>query len=187
MRVFAAIELNRKMKRALRKMTSGLAEFKKDVRWAKEEQIHLTLKFMGEVADQDVAQVCDVCEEVAGGLKPFPLVVERCGCFPSDGKVRVIWGGGLDSVSAELADCVRRLEDGLATMGFDRERRPFSAHMTIGRVRVDRSDGRLRKAAEGLKVSAASQMVDGLTVFDSSLHSSGAEHTALARYSFGSG
>lgn len=184
MRVFVAIELDRSLKKVLAGMIDGLAEFRKAVRWARPEQLHLTLKFLGEVPDARVPEVCDACRRLACDAEPFALAVDRCGCFPPGGKVRVIWGG-MAEPSAGLLDCAARGEDAWERLGFPRERRPFTAHMTVGRVRDDRSVGRLRDAIASLSLDAASQSVNAITVFQSVLGPRGAAHHALGRFPLG--
>ena len=98
--------------------------------------------------------------------------------------MRVIWGG-MASPPAELIECAKRLEDGLAPLGFGKEHRPFTAHMTIGRVRNDLTGGRLRESVNGLGVASKSQVVNRITVFESRLRPEGAQHIALGRYRLG--
>ncbi|MEE9295589.1 MAG: RNA 2',3'-cyclic phosphodiesterase [Phycisphaerae bacterium] len=185
-RVFVAIELEQPLKRVLLNMIDGLSASGRDVRWVRQEQMHLTLKFLGDVPDEKVAEVCDVCSEAAGGCRTFPLAIDRCGCFPPQGRVRVIWGG-MATPPAELIDCARRSEEGFEALGYARESRPFSAHMTIGRVRNDKTGGRLRGAVQGLTIGSASQTVERLTVFQSTLQPSGAQYTVLGQYPLGCG
>ncbi len=184
MRVFVAIELEQPLKTSLGKLTDALSAFRKDVRWVKPHQMHLTLKFLGEVADDRVPALCDAAREVAAASTPFTLELDRCGCFPPKGKVRVIWGG-TDSCPGELLDCAARGEDAYENLGFARERRPFAAHMTVGRVRDDRSDGRMRDAIDALEINRARQSVDSITVIQSVLGPAGASYSALGRFRFG--
>ncbi len=184
MRLFVAIELEDALKRSLFAMIDGLSEFRRDVRWVKAEQMHLTVKFLGEVASEDLGQVQDACGQSAAGCGPFTLAIDGAGCFGPRGKVRVIWGG-MKSPPPELLDYAAGCEDALAELGFEREQRPFSAHMTIGRVRDDRSGGRLREAVETLRTRETSQNVDTITLFQSELRPEGARYTVLGRYPFG--
>lgn len=184
MRLFVAIELEHPLRRVLLRMSDDLSSFAKDVRWIKADQMHLTLKFLGEVSEGNVDAVCQTCAKVAAESAAFALTVDRCGCFPPSGKVRVIWGGGGETPPG-LSACAARCEDALESLGFQRESRPFAAHLTVGRVRDDRTDGRLREAIGGLRIKKASQPAKELTVFRSELTPRGAIHTALGRFRFG--
>lgn len=183
MRLFVAIELEHPLRRVLLRISDDLSSFGKTIRWLKADQMHLTLKFLGEVPDGNVNAVCQTCAKVAAESAAFELTVDHCGCFPPSGKVRVIWGGG--ETPAGLLACAARCEDALESLGFQRESRPFAAHVTVGRVRDDRTNGRLREAIGGLRIKKASQPAKELTVFRSELTPRGAIHTALGRFRFG--
>ncbi len=184
MRVFVAIELEHALKRSLLRVGEALSAFRKDVRWVKESQMHVTLKFLGEVDDGRVSDVCDACRQAAARSTSFTLSLDGCGCFPPHGKVRVVWGG-TTTTPGELVDCALGCEDALANLGFDREQRPFAAHMTVGRVRNDRTNGRLREAVEATTLRSASQWVNSLTVFQSVLQPHGPQYTPIGRFRFG--
>lgn len=184
MRLFLAIELERPAKRSLLDLISGLSEFRRSVRWVSEQQMHLTLKFLGEVGDEDVGGICEACEGVAAGCEPFEFVLDSVGCFPPEGRVRVIWGG-CSQMPPALSACAGRCEDALSELGIAREGRPFSAHMTVGRVRHDDTRGRLRRAVGAISVNRARQHVDSMTLFESVLSPGGARYSTVGRYPFG--
>lgn len=184
MRVFVAIELTGPMKRSLHRMIEGLSQFRRSVRWVIESQMHLTLKFLGEVPDGQAAKICEACERVAAECEAFQLALGCAGCFPPNGRVRVIWGGSSTTPLA-LSACAARCEDAFAELGFDRETRPFSVHMTIGRVRQDDTRGRLRKAVSEIKVTTMRQEVGSMTLFESVLSPGGPRYNVMGNYPFG--
>ena len=183
MRLFIAIELNPSVKRLMLSAIQRLAEFRNTVRWVTEAQMHLTMKFLGDVPDQKVADICDTCARVAAECEPFELTVDRCGCFPIGGRVRVIWCGP-QGEAPTAAKCAARLDDACAELGLDPETRPFSAHLTLGRVRDDHTNGRLREAVQRLQPGSAAQPVDKLTLFQSTLSPRGPNYAALGRFPF---
>ena len=183
MRLFIAIELDHAVKRVMLKTVDRLAEFRNTVRWVPESRMHLTMKFLGDVPDEQVSDVGDACARVASACETFEMVVDRCGCFPTGGGVRVIWCGS-QGVSPTVAACAARLDEACGELGFEPETRPFSAHITIGRVRDDRTNGRLRDAVQRLQPGSAAQAVAKLTLFQSTLSPRGPSYTALGRFPF---
>lgn len=183
MRLFVAIELDHSVKRVMLKTIDRLAEFRKTVRWVLESRMHLTMKFLGDVPDERVSDVGDACARVVAACEPFEMVVDRCGCFPAGGRVRVIWCGS-QGVSPAITACAGRLDEACRELGFEPETRPFSAHLTVGRVRDDRTNGRLRDAVQRLQSGSATQPVKELTLFQSTLSMQGPTHTALGRFPF---
>ena len=185
MRLFVAIELSPDLKRLLQAMIDGLSEFRSTVRWVTKEQMHVTLKFLGEVGHEKVAAVCEACETAASKSRPFEFGLHTTGCFPPKGRVRVIWGGSSDTCPDLLA-CASACEDAFEKLGFAREGRPFSAHMTIGRVRQDDTQGRLRMAVSEMAVRPVRQNADSMTLFQSVLSPRGARYSVVGQYPFGS-
>jgi 2'-5' RNA ligase len=182
--LFLAIELDDSVKKSLQKMAGELRRFDSVVRWTKLEQMHLTLKFLGETPDAGATDVCDAAAQMAAACEPFDWTIDACGCFPPRGKVRIVWvgsGSGAESLCRIAAEC----EDAYEELGFARESRSFSPHVTLGRVRFDKTGGRLRDAVDGLEASSVSQPVSALTVFQSVLKPTGAVYNVLGKYSFG--
>lgn len=175
MRLFVAIELNEAIKKELQAVQDQLAEFNRTVRWAKPEQIHLTLKFLGEVPDQDTEGICQAAEEVASQCPPFELRLAECGCFPPRGPVRIVHVAVEDGEQT-LQHCRDLCEEAYEKLGFACEVRPFSPHLTIGRVREDRTRGQLRSAIERASCKQLVQSVNSLCVVQSQLHPQGARY-----------
>ena len=118
LRLFVAIELGPDLKRSLQAMIDGLSEFRGTVRWVTKEQMHVTLKFLGEVGREKVAAVCEACKKVASSCQPFEFRLDTSGCFPPEGRVRVIWGGSSDTCP-ELLACASGCEDAFEKLGFE--------------------------------------------------------------------
>ena len=158
MRLFVAIQLSDEVRSALMAMQHTLRRRCDGVRWTRPEQLHLTLKFLGEVLDAEVSGVAEAVERAAGRAKRFEISLNGSGCFPPQGPVRIVWVG-VEEDSGELARCAQAMETELERIGFARERRPFSPHITIGRVREARSKGRTRSATEAHALRPVEQAV----------------------------
>jgi len=121
---------------ALRRVQSGLVSTGADLKPVERENIHLTMKFLGDVEDGLLGEV----ERVVANLKfePFRMALAETGAFPNLRRPRVIWAGVTEGVD-ELAGIFRELESGFVGLGFKREGRRFSPHVTIARVRSGRN------------------------------------------------
>lgn len=134
MRLFVAVFPPPEIQKALAASTSVL-RIEGDARWIRPENIHLTLKFLGEVLEDGAAnEIADTLEKIAGRHNPFDLSPSSFGAFPSEGKARVIWigaKGGIEPLRALAED----IETSLEPLGFERGRRSFSPHFTLGRAK----------------------------------------------------
>lgn len=104
------------------------------VKWVDPHGIHLTLKFLGSIAAARTGDITSVMEEAARDITPFPLEVKGLGVFPNFKRVRVVWVGVSGDVST-LKLLQQRIESSLVPLGFARESRPFTPHLTLARVR----------------------------------------------------
>lgn len=135
-RLFAAIKLSEVLERELETLEEMLrsATLMRPVRWVAPENIHLTVKFLGQVEAARIADLSAALSNSAQSVLPFTLTVRELGCFPNSMRPDVIWAG-LGGQLTEAAELVRRVEETFAAIGFAREKRPFSPHLTLGRVR----------------------------------------------------
>jgi 2'-5' RNA ligase len=156
-----------------------------DVRWADADTLHVTLKFLGEVADDRVPAVGDALARVAAAHAPLALVVAGAGTFPGSGRPRVLHVR-IAGDAAGLAALARAVDASLAALGFAAETRPFQAHLTVGRVRSPRGAGRLA-AALGAEAGAplGAWTAEAVVLYQSRLHPAGAVHTPLGRFPLG--
>jgi 2'-5' RNA ligase len=149
-----------------------------DVAWVGRDNLHLTLKFLGGVDAARLDAVTAALQDALAARPAFRLTLGGLGAFPSATRPRVLWAGVGEGAGAavELAD---RVDGALVPLGFAREMRAFSAHVTLGRVRVPRSDRRL---AEALASGGAfgGQRVAHASLMRSELSPRGARHTELA-------
>jgi len=150
-----------------------------NVRWVRADNLHLTLKFMGDVDPSSVGVIADQMDAVAHATAPFELNASGFGGFPNQRRARVLWvglGGDVGCLKATW----EMLEKGLAKVSFNREKRRFNPHLTIGRTRR-----RIDLQTLGLSLDALADMtsdsfkVDRLLLIKSVLKPTGAEYTPL--------
>ncbi len=179
-RLFVAIELSDAVRTALQRVQEGLRRSCEGVRWVRMDQAHLTIKFLGEVPDGSPSEVSEAVSRGAAAAEPFDMEFAGCGCFPPRGAVRVIWAGAGEQ-SGALLRYVEATEAELEAVGFERERRGFSAHITLGRVREDRSGGSLREAVDAAELRAVDQTVTSVVLMSSVLSPKGPTYSVVSR------
>lgn len=182
MRLFVAIWLDDQVRTSLRRLQDTLRPRCPGVRWTSPEQLHITVKFLGEVEDRRVPDIVAGLEEAAELCKPFDLRVVNVGCFPPRGEVRIVWAG-VEDTDRVLAGGAGVLDAALEVVGFARETRPFSPHITIGRVRSDGSLGRLRSVVEKAQAGPEEQRVVEWRLMSSVMSSRGSVYDTLATVS----
>lgn len=184
MRCFLAIELPESVRERLQTLQNRLQGVIRGVRWARPDQIHLTLKFLGEVPDAQLPAVCRVAEAAAIECPMFDLEVVGTGCFPPRGPVRVVWAG-VTEPPPPLLDLQRRCERGFTPIGYPPEGRDFHPHLTLGRVNTSSVSGDTRLAVERESgFSCGSFTAKELVLFQSVLSSSGPTYTVLCHAPF---
>jgi 2'-5' RNA ligase len=183
MRLFVAILLDEAVRRALSRLQSAIAPACDGVRWIPADQLHLTVSFLGEVRDRDVPEVCEAVQRAA--LRPpFTIVANGAGCFPEKGPVRIVWAGARCDSQA-MVQCVEAVTAELEQVGYPRERRPWSAHVTLGRVREDRSRGGIRTAVEAARLDPVQQPVNAVCVMCAVLSPKGPTYSVVSTSNLG--
>lgn len=190
MRAFAAIEITKSVADKLTVVQHGLQEAigGRGVRWVRPDAIHITLKFLGEISAEQASMLLQEFVSVAESAEPFTLAASGLGCFPHCRSPRLLWAGVEDDLSAleQLQNATERCS---VQLGHTADRRRFSAHLTIGRIR----SSRLRPVeAEVLReaVRAANGQRFGewqvaeMVLMQSKLGSDGAQYTRWARIPF---
>jgi 2'-5' RNA ligase len=130
-RCFVAIELPEPLREAIATWFADAGRGVRGVRWTGAQRLHLTLKFLGEVAPDRLAAVGSAVAAAVAGRGPFSLELLGAGAFPSVQRPRVVWVG----IGAGAAGLAASLELALAPLGFAPEGRPFTPHLTVGRLR----------------------------------------------------
>lgn len=133
MRLFVALNLPEAEKQRLSDILETLRASPLPVRWVQPDSLHLTLKFLGEVPESNVDDVGAAVQRAARELQPFDLVLEGFGMFPSRTRPRVFWVGV--EPHPQLLRMQAKLEDEIEPLGYPREKRRYSPHLTLGRAK----------------------------------------------------
>ena len=178
-RTFIAIRLPGEIEKALGQLAEAMRPLwpERGVRWVKAENIHLTLRFLGDTKDEQVAGIEKGLLEIAGKHEGFELALAGSGCFPNERKPRVIWTG-VEGREERLGVLQRDIEMLVRGLGWEAERRDFVPHLTLGRVRQG------VKAPQGGWLKDPARLafrVSGVELIESVLKPGGAEYRTLCR------
>ena len=183
LRAFIAIDLPQPLQESIAKQTSRLRQAMGDgfVRWIPPQNIHLTLKFLGTIAASHMEFLKQLLHQTADSLRPFDPQVGGIGSFPNSKLPRVLWAG--IHAPAELASLQKSIETGAARLGYEKEARPFSPHLTLGRVRPGVDPRNLQKISATLNSiqigNIGSARVDAIHLYKSELRPEGSVYTKL--------
>src|SRR6266404_4720385 len=184
-RLFIAIELPSNVRRTLKDHIDHLRDAIPDARasWAREENLHLTLKFLGDMTLTSVERLSQATQRAASAVAPFEMIIGTSGAFPPNGQPRVLWIG-IEDPAGELAVLHEVLEDQYVQAGFARENRPYHPHLTIARLRQAQGARRLSQIHKEMGFDQESLAVTHLALIRSELLREGSRHTVVARHPF---
>jgi 2'-5' RNA ligase len=184
MRLFVAVNLPADLRERLAAVQDRLRGAQADVSWVRAENIHATLKFLGETEEKRLDRIRPALLEVARGRAPFPIRLSGLGSF--GGRVpRVVWVG-VEAGAEPLSGLAKDVEAAMAHLGFPKEKRGFSAHLTLGRVRSPRNAAALLAAlGEADAGPFGTVEVTQFELMQSELHPTGSVYTVLAEFSLG--
>lgn len=199
MRTFLAIELPAEIRREIKEVQEGIRDSQRvtsnAIKWVKEENIHLTLKFLGELSEGKAEDLKRGVEETALNSAPFTISLQDTGAFPNWNRAKVIWVA-VSNGKEELIQLQRGIEGSLVRYHFREEERPFSPHITIGRVKKG------RRALESPQVTSITDespmaadvhfstedfLIDKVSVMKSTLTSSGPIYERIGAIPLGRG
>jgi RNA 2',3'-cyclic 3'-phosphodiesterase len=184
-RTFCAIELSDDVRAQLadhaRQVREAVPEA--SASWTKPENVHLTLKFFGNVAKETLTRISNAAARVAGELSPFQIRIGGTGVFPKPSRPQILWIGVEDS-SGRLSELQRRLEEEFVVEGFAKEDRAYRPHLTIARLR--RLDGARKLAETHLQTNFTSIAVPvtEVVLFRSQLSPKGSIYTVISEHEF---
>jgi 2'-5' RNA ligase len=185
MRAFLAIDPPASLQGGLAEVVDCLKKAGADVRWVPVGNIHLTLKFFGNIKESEVEAIVGAASLATQKITPFDLQVTQSGAFPNIKSPRVIWLG-MDGQIDTLTNLCRGLEQALATIGYLPEDRPLHPHLTLGRVRSSRGRDRLTQLLRELALPAFPIFqVSELILFRSTLTPQGSIYTPLKKIPLG--
>jgi RNA 2',3'-cyclic 3'-phosphodiesterase len=185
-RVFCAVELPPQVRARAADHAARLRERSTEARasWPRADNLHLTLKFLGEIVKERVEALSNAAESAAQSINPFDLTLEGAGAFPPRGSPRVLWIG-INDASGGLVRLQSRLEDECAAAGFAREERPFHPHLTLARIRAPQGARELARLHRETGFAAIEFPVTSLLVMRSELGAGGSRYTEISRHAFG--
>ncbi|MFH1032751.1 MAG: RNA 2',3'-cyclic phosphodiesterase [Chloroflexota bacterium] len=181
-RSFVAIELPDDIKSKLGKLIAQLKARNSGVKWVDANNIHLTLNFLGNVASDKIDEVTKAMEESAREIPPFQIEVKELGAFPNLRRVQVVWVGMQDELEP-LGKLKQNLDFNLELIGFTPESRPFSPHLTLGRVRNEASFEERQKLGElisNTQFEGGSFKVEAVSLMKSQLTRQGSIYTRMS-------
>jgi 2'-5' RNA ligase len=180
-RTFVAVEVSEAVRAAAAKVIRQLARCDANLKWVDPQNMHLTLKFLGEVESVELPDVCRAVEQAVAEVPGFTFDMAGVGAFPKIERPRTVWLG-VSTGAEELANLQTHIEKGLKKLGYPPDNRRFSPHLTLGRVKHPGPE--LAELSELVKSlsdhPAGTTEVDAVTVFSSELTREGPLYQALA-------
>jgi len=184
LRCFIAIEIPETIKKSVADTIDSLKKSGSDVKWVSEENIHITLQFLGETEESLIPDIKGALDKILAPYSSFYIRITDVGCFPSGKRPRVIWVGMEESKS--LINLYEDISNEMVKFGYKKEERGFTPHVTIGRVKSNRNMGELLSRLEEFKVADFPDFeVRNIKLMKSELKPSGAKYYTLAEIPFG--
>ena len=188
MRCFIAIDIDENIRKVFADLehqmqvrARGENINRSDVKWVRPEHTHITLKFLGEVKDKQISEVCNIVGELAKQSKGFELDMESVGHFGGK-SARVLWVGS-GKGKEELRLLAGAIDERLSLAGWPKETREFSGHLTLCRIRNTSAGFKLAQMSKEYKdFKLGTVSVDSISVYQSELTSSGPNYTVLVKY-----
>ena len=168
MRLFIATPISRQVETELANIIYQLKSVAGNVRWVKPENIHLTIKFLGETDESLVEHLSQLIDETSRETNILDFKLSKIGGFPNLIRPRALWAG-LDGDHSELERLAGSLDQRVHKLGYDKETRKFRPHLTLGRVKKPQALPQLAHFIENYKIEAMPFQIDRLTLFKSTL------------------
>lgn len=179
-RAFFAISLPLEFKEEIARLQDILKKTRAEVKWVRPESVHLTLKFLGQVAEDIIDPLAEAASEKASQTQALSLTLNGTGVFPGPRRPRVAWLGLAGDVG-RIIDLQRGLEESAEKFGFAREKRKFSPHLTLGRIRSSKGIKEFITELDRLDPQPLEFMASEVVLFRSELKPTGAIYTPLKK------
>lgn len=182
-RSFIAVPVGEEVEKAVEKVQGALRRSRADVKWVRPGNVHITLKFLGDVEAGRLDEVSAILKRALEGARAFDAAVSGVGTFPANPlRARVVYMS-LSEGAEYMKDLAARAEEAMASAGFEREKRPFKSHLTIGRVRRGaRGLDKLGKSLAEVEYKPLKLCMDRVNLVKSELTPSGAIYTILKTF-----
>lgn len=178
-RSFIALELFDEAHAELSRIIESLKKAGADVKWVNAKAIHLTLKFLGSVPEEKIAKIGERIGKIAKNQTPFDIVLKDIGVFPNWDYARVLWVGLESEGANRVKEIANEVETAMTSEGFEKEKRAFSPHLTIGRIRSAKNKKELEQTSLSVKVQPISSHISKIILFKSQLTPNGSIYTPL--------
>jgi len=180
MRAFIAVEIDNLTKQKISDLISNLKKSGADVKWITEDQMHLTLKFLGNIDESKTREISDVLSSISSNFKSFTISLSNIGAFPNLNRPRIIWVG-IDKGAEYLKTISEKIETGLKKLEFEKEDREFNLHLTLGRVKTSKNLSELKKLLNETLFNSQNEIkINSLILFQSTLTPKGAIYSKLS-------
>lgn len=180
-RTFIAVEFPEPIKEKISRDIDLLRQAAPLVRWSQPENLHLTARFLGDVKENDLEELFDAVEDAVAEIEPFVLEICGVGAFPNWRYPRVIWAGVKEGAE-EAKHLAGLVESACMELGYEKERRPFRPHLTLGRVKEPAHAFGLHTAAHMMEEKEFGIVdVDEIVVFMSTLRRTGPVYSPMVR------
>ena len=181
-RTFIAVEVPEPVREKLSREIAFMKAGAPLVKWSRPENIHLTLRFLGDVKETDLEELFEAVRESVEAVAPFALEMKGIGAFPNWRHPRVVWAGCGEG-EGEATGLAAAVEEACVELGYEPERRPFRPHLTLGRVKQPADAMGLAEAVRGAENKPFGYLdVDEVVVFMSSLRRTGPVYSPMARF-----
>ncbi len=184
LRLFVACDIPELVKDEIDRFAGFLKKHGVDVKWTRKENLHLTLKFFGNISSERVEEIKKSLTSLKTGIKPFSVHFSGVGAFPDIHKPSIIWIG-VDKGESALKVLAETIDAGFSRTGFEKEKRDYSAHLTLGRVKDPRYSAKLTRALKSASFSSVEAIpIEHITLYKSVLTSEGPVYEAIERFEF---
>ena len=183
MRLFAALPVTGEAERELRALLARCRGRDWPVKWVRDDGLHVTLRFLGEVASERVSMVREALGGAVAGTPALPFSPTELGAFPSLARARVLWAGYDSEAALELL--AHRVERAVMELGFPAEPRAFRPHVTLGRVREGARLPREGLGALAAETLTAAFVVVRVVLYESRTGAGGSRYEELASFALG--
>ncbi len=177
MREFIAIELPGFLKQSLISVKDQLDTGDAKVKWVRPENMHLTIKFLGEIDEEQEKEIAESIENAVSRIQPFNLGIENIGAFPRISNPRVIWAG--INKNDILDGIFEKIEKAAVNVGIPPEKRSFSPHLTLGRVKFMKKGSSLPQKFKDVEFESVEIPVSKIVLFRSKLTPEGPIYTKV--------
>lgn len=179
-RAFIAVEIDDQTKQKISSLILNLKKSNADLKWITEDQIHITLKFLGNIDKNSIQKISDEMSNISNAFDSFTINFHKIGAFPNLKRPNVLWLG-IDKGAECLKMLNKKIENALGKLGFKEENIEFKPHLTLARTRSLKNISNLAKLIEETDLKLWDDLqIHKLALYQSILNPKGAIHTIIA-------